>query len=241
MKVSIFMPCIIDQLFPETGKNLCFLMDRFQIKYDFNPSVTCCGQLLYKTGYTRKAKELAKKLMLAFIDSRYVVSPSLSCVNMLRNHYKRLFSPKERWYYNAKELSTKVYEFSEFLVYIVGMEAIKGVLHGKAVLHNSCQLKYQDKGTSPSRLILDRIQGLEIVDIPGGDKCCGFGGIFSFMFPHISHAILKEKADEIINSGAQIVVGAEMSCLMNISGYLKKRGSPIRTIHIVDLLSEAIR
>ncbi len=240
MKASIFMPCIIDQLYPETGKNLCSLLKRFGVDYQFDPSVTCCGQMLYKTGYRRRTGELAKKLIIAFKDSEYVVCPSSSCVNMIRNHYREILKEESKWYVLAEELSTKIYEFTEFLVYIIGVQDVGGILKARAVLHESCQLRYKDGRISPSRLILENIKGLEIVDIPGADKCCGFGGIFSFMFPEISHAMVKEKAHEIIDKGADMVVGPEMSCLMNIGGYLNRKGHSIQCLHIVDMLCMAI-
>jgi len=234
------MPCIIDQLYPETGRNMCHLFKRLGLRVDFPLDSTCCGQLLFKSGYWSKARSVAKKILLSFRNAHFVVSPSSSCVNMIRNHYRELFRGDKRWSSFVQDLSSKTYEFCEFLVNVLDIHELGVSMNAKVVYHESCQLKRTSNEISEGRVLLKSIRGIEIMEIPESDKCCGFGGIFSFMFPDISHGMVKEKSERIISSGAQMVVGAEMSCLSNIGGYMRHVGAPVKAIHIVDLLAKGL-
>jgi L-lactate dehydrogenase complex protein LldE len=217
MKVTLFIPCLIDQFHPQVGKNVVRILKKIGLDVDFADEQTCCGQPFFNAGYWKKAIPLAKRTIKAFKDAKVVVAPSGSCVTMIRTHY---------WLNQAQELSEKTYELSEFLVHIIQVDDLGVCYKGKVTYHDSCQVLRGLGISSEPRQLIKKVKNLELIEMEKPDLCCGFGGLFSFKFPHIAEAMVEEKV--------------EISCLMNIGGYLGHRGIQVRTLHLADLLAHGI-
>ncbi|MFH1349365.1 MAG: (Fe-S)-binding protein [Pseudomonadota bacterium] len=237
MRVSLFIPCLIDQFHPQVGKNVVQILKKLGMRVEYTNELVCCGQPFYKLGYWKKTVPLAKKTILSLKNAEIVVAPSGSCVNMIREHYLELFREEPLWLERAKMLSEKIYELSEFLIHVVQVEELGASYRGKVTYHDSCQV-FRGLGiSSEPRQLLRNVKGLELVEMDNPDRCCGFGGVFSFKFPHIAKAMVEEKANNIIAAGIEAVVGCEISCLMHIGGYLRHQGIPIRALHLADILA----
>ena len=240
MKVTLFIPCLIDQFHPQVGKNVIRILKKIGLDVEFANEHTCCGQPFFNAGHWKKAIPLAKKTIKAFKDAKVVVAPSGSCVTMIRTHYKELFYDDPDWLNRAQELSEKTYELSEFLVHIIQADDLGACFNGKVTYHDSCQVSRGLGISSEPRQLIKKVKNLELIEMDKPDLCCGFGGLFSFKFPHIAEAMVEEKVKNILASGAEAVVGCEISCLMNIGGYLGYRGINVKTLHLADLLAHGI-
>jgi L-lactate dehydrogenase complex protein LldE len=229
MRVALFIPCLIDQFHPQVGKNVVRILKKLGVEVDFRDEHTCCGQPFFNAGYWKKAIPLAKRTIKAFKNARIVVAPSGSCVTMIRKHYLELFRDTPVWLDQAQELSEKTYEFSEFLIHVIQVDDLGARYKGRVTYHDSCQVLRGLGISSEPRQLIRKVRNLELVEMERPDLCCGFGG-----------AMVEEKVKNIRASGAEAVVGCEISCLMNIEGYLKHRGIPIRTLHLADLLAHGI-
>ena len=240
MKVTLFIPCLVDQFHPQVGKNVVRILKKIGLDVDFADEQTCCGQPFFNAGHWKKAIPLAKKTIKAFKNAKMVVAPSGSCVTMIRTHYKELFGDDSDWLDQAQELSAKTYELSEFLVHIIQVDNLGASYNGKVTYHDSCQVLRGLGISSEPRHLIKKVKNIELIEMDKPDLCCGFGGLFSFKFPHIAEAMVEEKVKNILASGAEAVVGCEISCLMNIGGYLGYRGINVKTLHLADLLAHGI-
>jgi len=240
MRVTLFIPCLIDQFHPQVGKNVVRILKKLGVEVDYTDEHTCCGQPFFNAGYWKKAIPLAKKTIKAFRNANIVIAPSGSCVAMMRKHYMELFSDSPVWLDQAQELSEKTYEFSEFLIHVIQVDDLGTCYKGKVTYHDSCQVLRGLGISSEPRQLIRKVRNLEFVEMERPDLCCGFGGFFSFKFPHIAEAMVEEKVKNIRATGVEAVVGCEISCLMNIGGYLKHRGIPVRALHLADLLAHGI-
>jgi L-lactate dehydrogenase complex protein LldE len=218
------------------GEATARVLARANVGLDYPKGQTCCGQPQYKTGHRKRARQLARHFLEVFGGAEAVVSPSGSCVSMVRNYYPELFRDEARWYDRAVDLGKRVYELTEFLVRVMGVTDVGASWSGKAVYHDSCQVSRALGVRDEPRALLSRVKGLELVEMEQAEVCCGFGGTFSLQFPAISEAMVAEKASRILATGADLVVSAEVSCLMNIGGYLEKHRHPVRALHIAQLL-----
>ncbi|MCP4666380.1 MAG: (Fe-S)-binding protein [Deltaproteobacteria bacterium] len=237
MPVHLFIPCLVDQFHPQVGKSVIQVLKRIGISVRYPQDQICCGQPFFKSGYWGKTYALARNTIRAFQDAKTVIAPSGSCVKMIRHDYLELFRDNAPWLERAKELSSKIYELSEFLIHIARVDDLGASYQGKVTYHDSCQVLRGLGISSEPRRLLRNVKGLELVEMEKSDRCCGFGGLFSFKFPHIARELVKEKAANILSSGAEAVTGCEISCLMNIEAYLKPRNIPIRILHLAEILA----
>lgn len=238
MRVSLFIPCLVDQFYPQVGENVVHVLKKLGLRVDYTDEQICCGQPFFKSGQWERARPLAKRMLRAFGDAQKVVAPSGSCVGMIRNHYAELFPDEPGWLQSSHELSAKVYELSEFLVHVAQVDDLGAIFRSRVTFHDSCQVLRGLGVASEPRQLLRRVKGLELVEMRESDVCCGFGGQFSLKFPHIAEAMVREKVNHITATGAQVVVGCEMSCLMHIGGYMAYKGIPVRTMHLADVLAQ---
>lgn len=213
------------------------VLRRLGIEVSFNPLQTCCGQPLFNTGYRDEARPLAERLIEIFAPSDYVVAPSGSCTAMARIFYPELLAGDDRLYCRAQALAPKIYEFSEFIVKVLGREDVGARYPGRVTYHDSCHLLRELRVRDEPRRLIRHVRDVEFVELDGADACCGFGGTFSVTFPEISSAILQEKIDSIVRSGAEVVVANDSSCLMQIAGALRRQQIPVRTMHLAELLA----
>ena len=237
MKVSIFITCLVDQFFPETGMSVVTVLRRLGVEVEFLVEQTCCGQPAFNSGFTEEARALAKRFIEIFKDTEYVVAPSGSCTSMVKVFYPELLKDEPEWHERAGSLASRTYEFTEFLVNVLGVEDVGACSEGKVALHQSCHLLRELNVRTEPRRLLDSVKGIEVVELERAENCCGFGGLFSIKYPHISGGILQEKIDSINKSGAEIVVASDVGCLMHIAGGLCRQASPAKTMHVADLLA----
>ena len=241
MKVSLFVTCVVDQMFPQVGVATVQVLRRLGAEVTFNPDQTCCGQPAFNTGYREEAREVAVR-NLELIEhelesSDYVVAPSGSCVSMIKKFYPELFADDAERKQRAEVISARVFEFSQFLTHVLGVEATGAAYSGKITYHDSCHLLRELGVSKEPRSLIRSVRDAELVEMDRADACCGFGGTFSVKFPEISTAIDAEKAASIQRCGADTVVACDSSCLMQIAGLLARQGSPVRCMHIAELLN----
>ncbi len=238
MKVSLFITCLSDIFFPEVGKYAVQILERHGVEVDFPEGQTCCGQPAYNSGYETDAKKAAKQMIRTFSHSDYVVAPSGSCTSMVRHYYKEMFKDDAQWYAKAKELSQKTYELTEFLVSVLGITDMGAELRAAAVYHQSCHMS-RGLGIKNEPLeLLSRVEGLEVGELPYCQDCCGFGGTFAAKMSDISEKMVDEKIKHIESTGAEVLIGADMGCLMNIGGRLRRQGKEIEVMHIAEVLAK---
>jgi L-lactate dehydrogenase complex protein LldE len=237
MRVGLFVPCLVDQCFPETARSTRRVLERIGARVDLPRDPVCCGQFLFKTGLWEKTVPAAKRMIRAFEPFDQVVAPSGSCVHTVRNHYPRLFQEDPVWHEPSLELSRKVFELSEFLVRRLEVEDVGASLPGRVTFHDSCQVLRGLGIRDEPRRLLAHVRGLELVEMEAPDTCCGFGGVFSPRFPETSAALARAKAARVLVSGADAVTGCEPSCLMNIEGVMCQGGHEVRAFHLADILA----
>ncbi|MFL6212485.1 MAG: (Fe-S)-binding protein [Blastocatellia bacterium] len=237
MKVSLFITCLIDQLFPQVGVSLVEVLKRLDVEVTFPEAQTCCGQPAFNSGYRTPARELAERFIDIFDGSDYVVAPSGSCTSMVKVFYEELFEDDAAKRERARQLAARTYEFSEFLVNVLKVEDVGAQFRGRVALHQSCHLLRELNVRSEPLKLLRAVRGIELVELERADVCCGFGGLFAIKYPQISGSILQEKIDCIKRSGADVIVASDMGCLMHINGGLTRQRIPVRTLHIAELLA----
>ncbi len=237
--IDLFVTCIVDQFYPEVGVSVVKVLRRLGVVVGFPKDQTCCGQPVYNTGFTQEARVLAKRVLEQFKDSEYVVVPSGSCAATLRVYYLELFADDPKLLVEAKALAAKTYEFSEFLVKVLGVEDATrcGASHqGTAAFHPSCHLLREMGVKEEPQKLLRSVPGLEEKELEGAEVCFGFGGTFSVKFPHISEGMVADKIANVQASGAETLVSCDMSCLMNIGGALNRQGSDVKVRHLAQIL-----
>ena len=236
IQASLFVTCIVDQLYPQVGVSVVNVLRRLGVAVDFPADQTCCGQPLYNSGFTRKARQLAERVLRSFEGNRYVVVPSGSCAAMFRVFYRDLFAGDPILEAKARQLGDRVYEFSEFLVKVVGVADLEATYRTTATYHSSCHLLRELEVREEPVQLLNKVSGLELAPLPQSDSCCGFGGAFSVKYPHISEGMLEDKIANIRATGAETLVSCDMSCLMHIGGGLSRQGDSVNVRHIAQVL-----
>lgn len=241
MKVSLFITCICDAVYPRVGEAMVRLLARYGIRLSFPEVQTCCGQPAFNSGYSDEARAAARTLLDAFDDSDYVISPSGSCTGMIHHHYPRLFEHDEKRLAQARRLADKTHEFSQFLVHVLGVQDMGAVFPHKVTYHSSCHGgRILGIGQEPQTL-MHHVREMELVPLPYVEDCCGFGGTFAVKMSEISAAMVEEKVNHVLETEAEVLVGLDMACLLNISGHLSFRGKPVRTMHLAELLYEGVQ
>lgn len=237
MKVSMFITCVSDAVFPKVGEAMARLLARYGVQLEFPEVQTCCGQPAYNSGYWNEARQAALTILQAFDDSDFVIAPSGSCTGML-HHYPKLFQDDPVNLVKAQNLQRKSYEFSQFMVQVLGVTDLGAVFPHKVTYHPSCHgtriLGIRDE---PMQL-MQNVKAMELVPLPFAEDCCGFGGTFAVKMSDISGAMVTEKSDHVLETEAEILTGLDMGCLMNIAGNLRYRREPVRVMHLAELLYE---
>lgn len=236
-KVALFIQCLVDIMFPEVGEAMVQIFEKLGVPVSCPTDQTCCGQSAYNSGYKVEAKIAARRYVKIFEDADYIVCPSGSCTMMVRRHYPELFHDDPKMLERVSNVSSKTYELTEFIVDVMKIEDLGACFNGKITFHDSCHPFYGLEIREQPRKLINRVKGVELIEMKDSHGCCGFGGAFSIKYPEISTSILKDKVTNIINTGANAVVGCDMGCLMNIQGMLNRMGSPIKTMHIAQLLA----
>ncbi|RCK77329.1 MAG: L-lactate dehydrogenase, Fe-S oxidoreductase subunit YkgE [Ignavibacteriae bacterium] len=239
MKINLFIPCIVDQFAPKVAISTYKILKKLGCNVDYPFEQTCCGQPAFNTGYHYEARICAERFLKIFANSDYIVSPSGSCVAMVKNFYQELeLNPEAKSIYN--DLKIKIFELSDFLVNVLKVEDLNANFKAKVTYHDSCHLLRELNILNEPRKLIGSIKGIELIDLNESDRCCGFGGTFSVKFPELSTIITEDKVRNIELSGADYVVANDVSCLLNIQGILKNKNSRIKTLHLAELLAMGI-
>lgn len=239
MKVEVFIPCFIDQLYPKTASNMINILESLGCEVIYNPNQTCCAQPAFNSGYWDEAKQVAEKFLNDYSADHYIVSPSGSCTGMVKSYYSELFTNSAS-HNKCRAVQSKIIEFSDFLVNVLKVDLSELSLDMKATYHDSCGALRECGIKKEPRSILSMIKGLELVEMNDCETCCGFGGTFSVKFESISTAMAQQKVENAMKTGAEYIISTDASCLLHIQGYIEKNKLPIKTIHIVDVIAMAM-
>ncbi|MFT3901823.1 MAG: (Fe-S)-binding protein [Niabella sp.] len=234
--VHLFIPCFIDQLYPETGFNMVKVLEKFGCSVHYNPAQTCCGQPAFNSGFWDEARDVCSKFVEDFRKAEVVVGPSASCVGFVRNYYGKMFENGSQ-HNQVKALTAKTYEFSEFLIDVLKVKDVGATLHGVGTYHSSCaSLRECRLGEGPLEL-LSHVRGLELKPLPDAETCCGFGGTFAAKFTSISVNMGEQKVENAVSTGAEYLISTDWSCLMHLQGYATQHGHGIKAMHLADVLA----
>lgn len=236
LKVQLFIPCFIDQLKPSIAFDMIKVLERVGVEVDYNPNQTCCGQPGYNAGYWDEAKSVGQKFLKEFDGENYIVTPSASCTGMVRSGYSHLFHNTAS--HNAcRNVQKNIFELSEFLIDVLKIDDVGATFKTKATYHDSCSALRECNIHSQPRQLLSKVKGLELVELKDNTVCCGFGGTFAVKFEPISVAMGEQKINNAVDTGAEILISSDYSCLLHLEAYAKKHNSPIQCMHIAEVLA----
>jgi L-lactate dehydrogenase complex protein LldE len=236
-RVSLFVTCIVDQLFPKVGMAMAEVIERLGFQLDFPENQTCCGQPAFNSGYRAEARTVARHFLDTFESSEIIVVPSGSCTAMVAHHFAELFQKEPETLARVHALEHRIYEFSSFLTDVAQVEDVGARLEEVVTFHDGCHALRELGIKHAPRRLLARVRGLELREMVPAEECCGFGGTFSVKFAELSGAMARTKIEAIERTGARTVVSLDPSCLMQIQGVLSRIGSPIRTMHLAEVLA----
>jgi len=243
MRVALFVTCVNDMLYPDTGRAVVTVLERLGVAVDFPTGQTCCGQPQYNTGYRRETEPLARRFGTVFDSYDYIVTPSGSCAAMARQHYPRMAGRARQEgradpaLDRAAETTLRTYEFTEFLTDVLGTVDVGAYFPHSVTYHPSCHgLRLLRLGDRPLRL-LRAVEGIDLRELGHAEECCGFGGTFCVKNPDVSTAMGRDKVDHARETGAEVLCGADNSCLMHLGGLIRHDGDPLRPLHLADVLA----
>jgi len=237
VKVSLFVTCIVDQLFPKVGECTVNVLRRAGCEVEFDDRQTCCGQPAFNSGYRKEAREFAERFIEIFeqSDAEAIVSPSGSCTAMVK-HFHELFPDDPAWRERSEKIAAKTYELGTFLVDVLGVEISGSAFDGRVGFHDACH-GLRDLGIKKQpRELLQGIDKIELVELPDSEVCCGFGGTFSVKYPEISTQMVDRKIENIEAADLRAIVSCDSSCLMQIGGRLSRNGSKVKAMHLAEIL-----
>ncbi|MCH7322164.1 (Fe-S)-binding protein [Solibacillus sp. MA9] len=236
MKVTLFATCLVEMFQGNVGKATVELLERLGCDIEFPTSQVCCGQPAYNSGYVEQSKKTMQNMISAFEQAEYVVTPAGSCAYMFKE-YPHIFKDDPQWEKRAQQLADKTYELTDFIVNVLKVENVGARLTGKATFHTSCHMTRLLGIKTPPMTLLKHVEGLEFVELPGKERCCGFGGTFAVKMGNISGQMVEEKVCNVEETEAEILIGADAGCLLNIGGRIERKGKPVRVMHIAEVLN----
>jgi L-lactate dehydrogenase complex protein LldE len=246
-RVALFIPCYVDQFYPNVGMATVAVLEHFGVRHEFPTAQTCCGQPMANSGCMPEARPLAQRFIEIFSGYDYIVAPSGSCVSMVRNHYDEFFSDEDT---AAQQVRQRTMELSEFLVHVLGVKTILGEFPHRVGIHQSCHgLRELRLGSSSEvmrsrddllKSLLAPLSGIQFSKLSRTDECCGFGGTFAVAEEAVSCMMGEDRITDHVNAGTQVLTAGDMSCLMHLSGIIRRQQRPIRVLHFAEILAEAI-
>lgn len=235
--VQIFVPCFIDQLFPQTAVNMVKLLQKAGCEVDYNPAQTCCGQPAFNAGFWEEAYTVGKKFVTDMSKLKApIICPSSSCVGYVRNFMQDLAFKSPVTAKAYENLKLNIYELSEYLVDKLKVVDFGAKLNGIATYHDACAALRECKIKAAPRKLLEKVEGLKLVEMNENEQCCGFGGTFAVKFEPISVAMAEKKVENALDAGAEYIISADLSCLMHLNGYIQKKKLPLKVMHLADVL-----
>jgi L-lactate dehydrogenase complex protein LldE len=238
-RVSLFVTCIVDMVYPDTGMSVVEVLERLGVAVDFPEAQTCCGQMGFNAGYRAEATDIARRFIEVFESAEVIVAPSGSCVSMVRHFYPELLADDPAWSGRMQAIIDKTWELTEYLVDGLGITDVGAKLGHplKVALHDACHgLRGLGLNEEP-RALLRSVGNLELTELTGANQCCGFGGLFAIKMPDVSGAILNEKVANISASDAEMIVTCDVSCMTQMNGGLSRQNKAKRVVHIADVLA----
>jgi L-lactate dehydrogenase complex protein LldE len=236
MTVQLFVPCFIDQLYPQVAFNAIKVLEKAGCEVKYNPNQTCCGQPAFNAGFWGESKDVCTKFVQDFDTADYIVSPSASCTGFVRNNYGKLFE-NNAFQSPAKKVTNQIFELAEFLVKILKVTNVGAEFNAKVTYHDSCAALRECNIKEEPRTLLAAVKGLELVEMKETTTCCGFGGSFAVKYDTISVAMADQKIDNALATEAEYIVSTDTSCLMHLEGRINFNGKAIKIIHLADILS----
>jgi L-lactate dehydrogenase complex protein LldE len=237
VRAALMITCLADTFFPEVGVAMVRLLRRLGVEVDFPDGQTCCGMPLFNSGYHHDAARVAARTVKLFERAPHVVVPSGSCAWMVKTEYPGLLRDDPALRAAAESLARRTRELSQFLVEVLGVTRVDSPFTGRVTYHDSCHLLRGLGESASPRALLRSVPGVELVELPGADQCCGFGGSFSVRLPEVSTAILDKKLANVEATGARCLVACDAGCLMQMGGGLTRRGSAVKAVHLAQVLA----
>jgi L-lactate dehydrogenase complex protein LldE len=236
--VSLFIPCSVNLLLPEVGEAVREVLNRLGVSTVYHDDQTCCGQMVMNKGFQDEARGFARHFIEVFEEDEAVICPSGSCTHMVRHHYPELFTGDPVWKKRADAVAENVYEFSEFIVDVLGKTDTGTAFEGKVAYHESCHIHRALGLSVQPKALIQAATGTQLVPMNDADQCCGFGGEFSLDYGDISGAMVKTKVARYLASGADLLVTGEPGCLLNIRGFLRKHHPDKQAMHLAEFLAQ---
>ena len=239
MIVDLFIPCFIDQVYPDTALNMVKILEKVGCGVNYNPEQTCCGQPAFNAGYRDECKEVGEKFIREFQNDRYIVTPSASCSGFVKNYYPEMFH-NSVLHNEYKQIQKNMFEISDFLVNVLKITDLGAKLEGVATYHDSCAALREYGIKREPRVLLEKVRGLELREMEDTETCCGFGGSFSVKFEPIAVGMGEQKVNNALKTGADYIISTDVSCLMHMDGYAKRQGKNVKMMHLVDVLASGL-
>ena len=248
MKAALFIPCYVDQLYPQVGMATVAVLEHFGVEHEFPSAQTCCGQPMANSGCMPEAKPLAEKFIDVFDGYDYIVAPSGSCVSMVRHHYEEYFPPHD---VRSSRVRERTFELSEFLTQVLGVKTVLGAFPHQVGIHQSCHGLRELRLSSSSEVmrprdnllkeLLSQLDGIRFSTLSRADECCGFGGTFAVAEEAVSCMMGEDRVADHLRAGTQVLTAGDMSCLMHLDGLIRRQKQKIRVMHFAEILAEAIQ
>lgn len=240
--VSLFVTCIVDMIYPQTGVSVVEILEHVGVEVRFPMGQTCCGQPAFNSGFWGEARPTAKQFLTAFADAQVIVTPSGSCASMVRHYYPELFKDDPDWYERAVWVASITWEFTEYLVDGLGITDLGARLPPTRVaFHDACHGLRLMRLDQQARQLASHVEGVTVTEMNGADQCCGFGGLFAIKMPPVSGAMLQTKIEQIDAADADLIVTGDCSCMTQMNGGLSRSQKSKRVMHIADLLAKGLK
>jgi len=236
MTVQLFVPCFIDQLYPQVAFNTIKVLEKAGCEVKYNANQTCCGQPAFNAGFWGESKDVCTKFVQDFDTADYIVSPSASCTGFVRNNFGKLFE-NNAFQSPAKKVTNQIFELAEFLVKVLNITDFGAEFNAKVTYHDSCAALRECNIKEEPRKLLAAVKGLTLVEMNDTTTCCGFGGSFAVKYDNISVAMADQKIDNAIATEAEYIVSTDTSCLMHLEGRINFNGQAIKIVHLADILA----
>jgi L-lactate dehydrogenase complex protein LldE len=235
--VGLFVTCLVDLFRPNIAFAVVKLLETTGWTAVVPRAQTCCGQPAYNSGDRRDARRIARRVIKTFQDFDYVVAPSGSCAAMIKLHYHELLKDDRRWAERAEDLAARTYEYVTFLDEVVGVRQLATRYDGVCTYHDSCSSLRELHIKETPRSLLGRMGGVKLTELQDAETCCGFGGTFCVKYPEISNHMVGDKVADIAATGADTLIAADLGCLLNIAGKLRREGKMLKVFHIAEVLA----
>lgn len=238
MNVQLFIPCFVDQLYPEIGMHTARLLEMAGCTVSYNANQTCCGQPAYNAGFLPDARKVSEKFIADFAGTDYIVAPSGSCVGYVRGSFEEMFN-NTSCHNDARQITKRIYDLSEFLIDVLKKDDFGATLNGVATYHDACGALRECGIKAGPRQLLSKVKGLELREMKECETCCGFGGTFAVKYEPISIGMAQTKVNSALETGAEYMISTDISCLMHMDAYIRKAGIPLRVMHLAEVLGGA--